>query len=514
MNKNFLFVLPLGSAILLLFSFPKWDQAYLAWFALLPLFIFGSDPRVTRRGLFLGGLAAGIVFFSFLYAYMVYSFDFFFPRYVGLFIVMLSALYSAAFWGLFTLGFSYFFHKQRPLLLILAVPSLWVLLEYLRSLGLLGHTGGYLGYSQALYPFLLQSTAVYGYWGLSFLMVLLQIALFLFLHPLLHGGKKQWLFQSRSPGYALLIFLVLFLGGSFLPALFPMEEREEPLRVALLQGNIPQEIILDPSRAASNFQRYLELSSEAAAEYEELHLMVWPETVLSTSVQAKVPRAEDKLAVLAEETEAPLLFGAMYRDNASGDAYNSILMQNPGMPFDSGERYDKIRLVPFAEYFPSPDLLNELWKIEVSLGSYRPGTGVQLFSAEGSAFGGIICFESYFPRPALTMAQKGAEHIFVLTNDAWFLDSNGLEQHARASAVRAAETGRGITQVANTGYTVSYNYRGEKVLELPTHQKGFALLETGFPVRETLYQRWGDYFLFLCLGLLAATFLAAVRSGR
>ncbi len=536
MNRIPHFVFPLGTAVLLLLSFPKWDQFYLAWFSLLPLFIFCSDRHLSRKNLFWGGLATGIIFFFFLYAYMIYSLDFFFPRYFGILIVVVSALYSALFLGIFALGFAYFYKQKRPLLLVLSVPALWVVLEYLRSLGLLGHTGGYLGYSQTLYPFLLQSTALYGYWGLSFLMVLFQTTLFLFLHPLLKkkgagkeegdGGKDGSEVGSedrvedgskRKPkalwapsGYALLIFLALFLGGSYLPALFPVEEREAPLHIALLQGNISQEIILDPDQAKNNFQRYLELTREAAREHENLHLVVWPETVLSTSVQNRFPEAEEKLEELAEETGAALFFGAMYKDTDSGDAYNSILMQSPGMPFGTEGRYDKIRLVPFAEYFPFPQVLNRFWELEVALGSYKPGEEIQLFSVEESVIGGIICFESYFPRPALTMAQKGAEHIFVLTNDAWFLDSNGLEQHARASAVRAVETGRGVTQVANTGYTVSYNYRGEKVLELPTHQKGFALLETGFPVRETLYRRWGDYFLFLCLGLLAASTILAL----
>ena len=96
------------------------------------------------------------------------------------------------------------------------------------------------------------------------------------------------------------------------------------------------------------------------------------------------------------------------------------------------ERYDKHRLVPFAEYFPLTSLLNTLLDSELNLGSYTPGQDAKPFLLDGGKLGGIICFESYFPRPALDVARQGAEHLFVLTNDAWFLESQGLQQHLRA----------------------------------------------------------------------------------
>lgn len=105
--------------------------------------------------------------------------------------------------------------------------------------------------------------------------------------------------------------------------------------------------------------------------------------------------------------------------------------------------------------------------------------------------------------------QKGADHLFVLTNDAWFLDSNGLEQHARAAAIRALETGVGVTQIANTGYTISFDPYGQEVLRLPVLQEGVALLETKMPRRQTLYLLGGNYFLYPCLLIL---FIACRKS--
>ena len=70
------------------------------------------------------------------------------------------------------------------------------------------------------------------------------------------------------------------------------------------------------------------------------------------------------------------------------------------------------------------------------------------------------------------------------------------------AAIRALETGLGVTQVANTGYTVSFDYAGREILKLPILNEGVALLETKMPRRQTLYLLWGDYFLYFCLLVL------------
>ena len=508
MKKILIYYPPLISALLLIFSFPRWDQGYLGWFALLPLFFFCQTKGISYWHYFKGGILCGFVFFSVLYAYMVFSFDFFFPRYFGILIVITAALYSSLFFGFFSLGVSFFLRQKSFLVLAVGGSSLWVVLEYLRSLGLLGHTGGYLGYSQSYYPFLLETTAVYGYWGLSFIMVLFQVILFIILTTAWENktsntrGGRVLTPAKREVLLSTFILLLLFGAGTILPSFFTVEKRDEPLNIALVQGNIPQERILDKDFAVDNFQRYLDLSKEAYREYSALDLIVWPETVLSTTVASLFPQPKEYISELSGETGADLLFGSMYKEEGTEQTYNSILMQKAGKDELEDTRYDKIQLVPFAEYFPSPDILERLFNLQVDLGMYEPGKEVPLFNLDNMPFGGIICFESYFHQPALEIVRKGGKHIFVLTNNAWFLDSNGLEQHAQAAAVRATELGTGVTQVANTGYTISYNYRGEEILSMPTHEKGITLLETSFPERNTLYRQLGNYFLYLSSGLL------------
>ena len=498
-NKFFFLTLPLVSSLMLILSFPSANQAYLVWVSLLPLFFYCQS--LSWKKAFWGGFLTGSVFFFYLLAYLVLGLDFVLPRSYGVLAVIISSFYSAFFFGIFTLLVSLFIKNINVVVSIFAIPSSWVLLEYLRSLGLLGHTGGSLGFSQSSYPLLLQNIALYGYWGLPFLIVMFQVIIFFLVLSLI---QKNFNIYRRSIIVGTFIFILLLGGGIIIPQLFPIEKREEALRIVLIQGNIPQEDVLEPAKSRGNFQKYLDLTREAYNKYEPLDLIVWPETVLSTNVSRNFPAAEAEIARLSEEMGAPIFLGAMYEEKKLGHVYNSIFFQRPGYASRDDYRYDKVRLVPFAEYFPNPALLNNILALDIPPGTYTPGNNPQGFKVNDFYFGGIVCFESYFPYPSIELVQQGIEHLFVLTNDAWFLDSNGLAQHAQAAAIRAVENGLGVTQVANTGYTVSYDFRGREILNLPLQQDGFALLETKFPHRQTLYLLWGNYFLYLNLILLVA----------
>ena len=97
----------------------------------------------------------------------------------------------------------------------------------------------------------------------------------------------------------------------------------------------------------------------------------------------------------------------------------------------------------------------------------------------------------------LQTAQKGAEHLFVLSNDAWFFESSGTEQHAQAAAIRAVEQDWGH-QVANTGYTISFDY-GEENIKFAAPEDGIA--QTNLPQRRPCIVA-GEITFFLCCIIL------------
>ena len=139
-SRNYL--LPLLSAFLLILSFPRINLGFLAWFSLLPLFFYCQRKGTSWKQCFLGGALLGFPLFLYLHAYMSLSVNFFLPPIYGYLLIIIAAVYSCLFTALFAAGFFFLLRGGKVYALSLGAPSLWVLLEKLRSAGLLGTRGG------------------------------------------------------------------------------------------------------------------------------------------------------------------------------------------------------------------------------------------------------------------------------------------------------------------------------------------------------------------------------------
>ncbi len=134
-----------------------------------------------------------------------------------------------------------------------------------------------------------------------------------------------------------------------------------------------------------------------------------------------------------------------------------------------------------------------------------------IFNVEGLPLAGVVCFESYFGDLTRLFAARGARHLFVLTNDGWFGGTTALEQHAQVSALRAAEMGIGVTQVANSGLTVSYDYRGRERLRSGKQKAETFVTDLDLTGRLTPYRLLGDYFPAFWNLCLAGYMIACAR---
>ncbi len=472
------FGLPIFSALLLILAFPPFEQGYLAWFALMPLlwFCFRASPRQAL----LGGFLFGLPLHLYLNVYLTGVLFTYLPTSLAVLSTALLILLLSAFSATFTLFASYAYRQKHPLTLTLTAPSIWLIVEYARSLGFIGYNVGYLGYTQWSYPAVLNIASVYGYWGIPFIMVLFQaIAVLVFLRKL----------QGRSLAAAVLIVGLLAGGGTLLPNLFPTEKNETPLWTALIQGNSSPEETLSASGKEVILKRYLDLTRQAKVQEPRLELIVWPETVVDLYVREQDISHRPQMTALAKELDISILYGARVRTRE--DLFNAVVLLTPDGDFQS---YYKHRLVPFVEYFPLKAQLNSMLNLDVTLGSYTPGSEITLFEVSGNPVAGVICFESYFGDFTRHFARLGGRHLFVLTNDAWFGETIGLEQHAQVAAIRAAELGIGVTQVANSGITISFDYQGRELLRSGKMIEDSFILPLDLASRPTIYVAAGDYF--------------------
>ncbi len=492
-----LYLLPLLSGLALIPAFPPLEQGWLAWFALMPLIYFclRSGPRQSLCGAFLFGLPLHL----YLNLYLSGVLFTYLPRGLAILAMILLIALLCFFSALFTVATGCARRLKSPLLLAAVIPALWVLVEYIRSLGFIGYNVGYLGYTQWRYPALLNFLAVSGYWGLSFIMVFFQSILLLVLEKRLRG---------KNLVAAAAIFLALFCGGIFLPGLAPVERAEAPLRTALIQGCGTPEEKLTSSGRKKILQRYLELTRAAVEKEPRVELILWPETVVNLKMKDGVPQHRREMIRLAEELGVSILYGAqLYAEEA---LYNSMILLSHEQ--EESQVYHKRRLVPFVEYFPLEELLNKMLHLDsdIILGGYTPGEEITLFNYRGLPLAGVICFESYFGDYTRLFARRGGQHLIVATNDAWFGKTIGLEQHAQVAALRAAEMGIGVTQVANSGISISFDFRGRELLRTGKDELGFYILPLDLARRATFYRRAGDFVPLLCLLLLAGCAVQAV----
>jgi apolipoprotein N-acyltransferase len=158
--------------------------------------------------------------------------------------------------------------------------------------------------------------------------------------------------------------------------------------------------------------------------------------------------------------------------------------------------YHKMRLFPFAEFLPWPlDMFAQWWPVP-SMGA---GDRMSPLLLPNMRFAVAICYEALFPgffRPALN---EGAEFLVHLTNEVWLGNSNGPWQNLQATVLRAVESRRWLVRAANSGVSAVIAPSGRIVTR--TEVFTAATLHERIALRQdaTLYTRWGDWFVFVCL---------------
>ena len=194
-------------------------------------------------------------------------------------------------------------------------------------------------------------------------------------------------------------------------------------------------------------------------------------------------------------------------------SYNSALLVNEEGHLIS--QYDKIRLMPFGEYVPLPQWLPGASLITGIVGEFTPGDKYTLMPVGDRRAGVFICIESAYPWIARRLTSEGAGMLINISNDGYLGETAVMRQHLANAIFRAAENGRPVLRVTNTGLTALISDRGE-VLDLT---RGFqpdvrVWHEPSRTGGDTFYTRHGDLFVHLCAAITFLVFIATLFSGR
>ncbi len=396
------------------------------------------------------------------------------------------------------------FLRTRPLLSTLFLPAAWTALEYLRSHLLSGFGWNLLAYTQWKYTTLIWPAGWTGAWGVSFLIVWVNRMLCLI--------ARRPIALLRNLGLLVLAGSVLggihFVGWASEPA--PFSAPGKTLKVALLQGNIPQPEKWDEAFQEAIWKRYEELMAKAVQLQPDL--IVWPETAVPGYLED--PAIAERLNRIARSAGAEMLVGLPTEDLESGLPYNSALLL--GRDGEERARYSKIHLVPFGEFIPIKPLFGWLKKF-YPVADFAPGKEWTVFPTTPPV-SVLVCFEDVFPELARRFTRKGAGWLLVITNDAWFGRSAASLQHLQASVFRAVENQVWVVRAANNGWTGFIDPNGRLLPspgQLPRFKPGVAFAEIQvLSGRGTFYTRWGDWFPILCLVLTGLAFIMKSPHGN
>lgn len=319
-------------------------------------------------------------------------------------------------------------------------------------------------------------------------------------------------------------FLVLLSNGVYgLLCLshVPSSEEKEPIKVALIQGNLASGDKWADDSAEHSVELYSALTREACAQ-GDIGMVLWPETVLTFPVRNN-SYYDGLLRELASETGAVLLVGALdtvfNSKTGQTDVYNAMLAYAPdGTRSDSV--YYKRHLVPFGEYVPMAELIRtvlpQLSDMNLLNDDLTHGTEPTLIPTQWGNVGSLICFDSIYETLTLDSVRNGAGLIALITNDSWYLDSAAVYQHNGHAVLRAVENGRYVARAANTGISSIITPKGEITELLEPLKEGYVIGDVRFSDETTPYVRVGNIIVlcsFIYIGTIVLWKLtAAIRS--
>ncbi|MFN4032997.1 MAG: apolipoprotein N-acyltransferase [Fimbriimonadales bacterium] len=445
-------------------------------------YAIGHDTRAsTLRMAIWGGTFAGTLGWHALPTLTQQSLSF--GLCVFVIIVIWAVLWHATWGGIVSM----LFHKKA--LLIPIAACLWTSIAWLRSLGALGFPWGMLSLALTNCPILLQPSDIGGIWIVEWLIVAWNIGLTIVLrYKMIYG----FLF--------LLAEIVFWLPYSLVQNLqYNNGKNQNDIYVSVIQINTNRSYI-NEDEIHEELRTLIESATKLYAQ-----TLVFPESVETPNVVTNSEMGKRQLkrwSEWASNYEVDMLVGIHTVD------VNDFKTQvwNRAYLFDKkgGAIYhSKTKLVPIVEnqYQFIQKWVGKIGLVERNLcASDKPRT---LISSSGYSVAPLLCMESLFGWVARHQARDGAQWLAVMANDYWLIGRAVREQYADFCVVRAIETRRWVARASTVGVSGFYAPTGERVASLPVGKPGVLVHQIAPRTDQTLYVRWGDWWVYGCLGVVA-----------
>jgi len=441
---------------------PVWP---VMWIALLPVLVLAAETgswwiagASAALGMLLGSLTMLYYLHSALhapvYAWLIpYSFA--------------SVLFAAG-----VLLFRALLHRGAVFSAVVALPSLWVVGEYLSSFVPTNGTAGSLAYTQLRFLPLLQLASLTGPWGISFLLLLFSCAVAAAFH--VRRSSKERSIRVIVPVLGILVAVLIF-GAVRLSAPTP----SQTIKVGLLATDKVE--VAAPGAGMEELARGYAEQAESLAQ-QGARIVVMPEKT-GVLLDRNAKTLDPLLQSVADQTGATLVLGVVHV--VSPQAFNEARIYQPRLSIAT---YNKQHLLPPFE------------------SDETPGKSLTLLAEPAGTVGVEICKDMDFIRPARDYGRAG---VALMLDPAWDFNIDRA-WHGHIAIMRGVENGYAIAHTAKNGFLTVTDSRGRILGEVRSGGASFATLLVDVPIRheDTIFGRFGAWFPWVA-GLLLL--LAVVR---
>ncbi len=455
------------------FSF--YGISFIFLFFILGLIYNGKLENMSYKYTFLNGWFLGF-FISVFTLFWIYKVTF-----IG---VLPLFMVEAVFYGAIFVLFKLFSVKNKLYNLILFV-ILWNIMDFLRSKTVFAFPWNPIGEMVYYFISFIQIADIGGIWLVGIILSIFNILFFLILFH-----KK---FRFLNVIIFVLLFIIVVGYGEW--RLSNIKLKKTDFKIALIQGNIEQDLKWNSKLYLKNLNKYIEMSEYAAKN--GVKLIIWPETAATCYLRYNSVFL-GRISDFAKKNKVVLITGSLeYKDRKN---YNSAFgIDSLGRIFYT---YNKIKLVPFGERIPFSDKYPILNKIDFGQGDFWYGNNYTMATFEGLKFPTFICYEIIFPDFVRKFVSLGADFLVNLTNDAWFGRYSAPQQHAYLVPFRAVENRIGIARVANTGISFFVNPFGVIYNSSDIFEDKILIDRVFIKSCNTVYERYGDFYIYFLMVII------------
>ena len=452
-NITLLFIIPIILGSLLALSFDPYNIPFLpliiiAFFFLKNDYIY-KNYKKTLKVFFISGFMFGFSFFLTSIYWISNSISEFDEELVFLTplpLILLPAI-LALFYGVMQICNS--LHWNNSNFRILFFTSLWIIFELLRGFLFTGFPWGLIAYTWSWSIQFVQIVSVIGVYGLGFITILCSALIGLSFIKI-----ENFIFLIIS----ILILILLFSYGHIRIKNYSDSYHDNQYRIVHTNFN---------QREKWKKENIEQMALNGSSDL----ITIFPETAFGMY-----------------NVNNPKWFVGHIREE-NGDYFNSIVF--------SDKIYDKKKLVPFGEYIPYERQLETLGlKNLIFMGSMRSGKEEQDFIDN---FLPLICYESVFPNFVRKSIKKETELLVNISNDAWFGEGIGPQQHFTHSRFRSIEHGIPLIRSANKGISALVDPIGKVKHVIQSNRIAYLDVKVPKKLGQTAYTKYGELFVYFLI---------------